>query len=136
MSEDRTLFGDGRYPDTGPLAILARLAFAASALAIPGAVYLPSFPLHFARSHYIEHFAGFYVAALFAMAALPRVRLRRIAVGYVVFATVLEALHLPGGALFSNLVRNWTADVGGLMAACAPVVAERFRRRFVAPLSA
>jgi len=133
MTEDRTLFGDGRYPDAGPLAILARLAFGASALAIPAAVYLPSFPLHFARSHYIEHFAAYYVAALWGLAALPRVRLRHIAAGYAVFATVVEALHLPGGARLSDLVRNWTADAGGLAAAIAPVVFERFRRRFQPP---
>jgi hypothetical protein len=135
-SEDRTLFGDGRYPDTGPLAILARLAFGVSALAIPAAVYLPSFPLHFARSHYIEHFAAFYVAALCGMAALPRVRLRHVAAGYVAFATLMEASHLPGGARLGDLVRNWTADTGGLAAAFAPVVFERFRRRFLAPGSA
>jgi hypothetical protein len=136
MSEDRTLFGDGRYPDTGPLAILARLAFAAATLAIPAAVYMPAFPLHFARSHYIEHFAAFYVAALFGMAAMPRVKLRRIATGYLLYAGFVEALHLLAGAHLTALVRNWVADVGGLTAACAPVVVERFRRRFVERASA
>ena len=133
MSEDRTLFGDGRYPDSGPVAILARLAFVGSAIAIPAAAYMPAFPLHFARSHYIEHFAAFYVAALFAMAAMPRIRLRRIAGGYFVFAVLLEAIHLAEGSQPQALVRNWVADLGGLAAACAPVVIERFRRRFVDP---
>ena len=135
MSDDRTLFGDGRYPDTGPLAILARLAFVGSVIAIPTAVYMPAFPLHFARSHYIEHFAAFYVTALFGMAAMPRVRLRRIGTGYLLFAAGLEAFHLVQGAHLSALIRNWVADVGGLAAACAPVVVERFRRRFAEPVS-
>jgi hypothetical protein len=134
MSEDRSLFGDGPYPDTGPLAVLARLAFVGALLLIPAEAYLPSFTLHFARSHYIEHFAAFYVAVLCGMAAMPRVRLRLIAAAYMLFATALEALHLLGGAHIYPLVRNWTADLGGLAAACAPVVFERFRRRFAAPV--
>lgn len=132
MSEDRTLFGDGRYPDNGALAVLARLAFVVSALGIFAAIYLPlAWTPHFARSHLLEHFAAFYVATLTGMAAMPRVRLRRIAGGYVAFATGLEALHLLSGAHIEPLVRNWVADLGGLTAACAPVVFERFRRRFV-----
>jgi hypothetical protein len=130
MSQDRTLLGDGHYPDTGPLAVLARLAFLGAVLAIPIGVYVPDFPLRFARSSYTEHFAAFYVASLFAIVAMPRVQLHRIAAGYVLFATALEAPHLVRGAHLELLVRNWTADIGGLAAACAPLLFERFRRRF------
>lgn len=131
MSEDRTLFGDGPYPDGGPLAILARLGFLGAALAIVIAVFLPSEMVpHFVHSHYLEHFAAFYVALLAGMAAMPRVKLRRVGGAYVVFATVLEASHLLAGAQFRPLVQNWVADLGGLSAAVAPVVVERFRRRF------
>jgi hypothetical protein len=131
MSDDRTLFGDGRYPDTGPVAVLARLAFLGAGLAIVIAVFLPpSMVPQFVRSHYLEHFAAFYVAALAGIAAMPRTRLRRIAMAYVIFATALEASHLIAGAHFSPLINNWVADLGGLAAAAAPVVVERFRRRF------
>jgi hypothetical protein len=131
MHEDRTLFGQGRYPDTGPLAVLARLAFLAAVVAIVIAVFLPREmvprPL---RSHYLEHFAAFYVVMLAALAAMPRARLRGVATGFVLFATALEATHLFAGAAFGPLVDNWVADLGGMSAAAAPVVVERFRRRF------
>lgn len=131
MSEDRTLFGDGPYPEAGLLAILARLSFLGAALAIVVAVFLPSDMVpHFVHSHYLEHFAAFYVALLAGMAAMPRAQLRRVAGAYVVFATILEASHLLAGARFEPLVQNWVADLGGLSAAVAPVVVERFRRRF------
>ncbi|HEV2532924.1 hypothetical protein [Phenylobacterium sp.] len=129
--EDRSLFGEGRYPDTGPLAVLARLAFLGALLAIVVTVFLPrSMVPQFVRSHYLEHFAAFYVAALFALAAMPRTRLRRIGVSVVTFAVLLEATHLLSGAQIWPLVDNWVADMGGLAAAFAPVVVERFRRRF------
>jgi hypothetical protein len=131
MNEDRTLFGNGRYPDTGPLAVLARLAFLGCVLAIVVAVFLPRElvprPL---RSHYLEHFAAFYVAFVAALAAMPRARLRRLAMGFVLFATALESTHLLAGAAFGPLLDNWVADLGGLSAAGAPIVVERFRRRF------
>lgn len=131
MDEDRTLFGPGRYPDAGPLAVLARLGFMVAVVAIVIAVFLPSHMVpKFARSHYLEHFAAFYVALLAALAAMPRAQLRRVATGFVIFATCLEASHLLAGAALGPLVRNWVADLGGLSAAAAPVVVERFRRRF------
>jgi hypothetical protein len=129
--EDRSLFGEGRYPDTGPLAVLARLAFLGSILAIMVAVFLPpQFVPKFARSHYLEHFAAFYVAALFAFAAMPRTQLRRVATAFVLFGLALEATHLLAGAALAPLIDNWVADMGGLTAAVAPIVVERFRRRF------
>jgi hypothetical protein len=129
--EDRSLFGEGRYPDTGPLAVLARLGFLGAVLAIVVAVFLPpQLVPQFARSHYLEHFAAFYVAALFAAAALPRTRLRRIGSGFVLFAVGLEGSHLLAGAQLGPLIDNWVADMGGLAAAVAPMVVERFRHRF------
>lgn len=131
MNEDRTLFGEGRYPVTGPYAILARLGFLGTGVCIVMAVLLPSsFPPHFARSHFVEHFAAFYVAALFGLAAMPRKPLRTIGSIYLVFAAVLEASHILGGAPLQPLIDNWTADLGGIAAALAPVLVERFRRRF------
>lgn len=137
MSEDRSLFGEGRYPETGPLAILARLGFLLSPLAIIAAVVLPPWVApHFARSHYLEHFAAFYVATLCGMAAMPRTRLRRIGTGYLIFAALLEAAHIVVGAPLRPLLDNWAADVGGTATALTPVVIERFRRRCMAPASA
>ena len=130
-AEDRTLFGEGRYPDSGPLAVVARLLFLAALAAIVVAVFLPpSMVPQFARSHYLEHFAAFYVVALFAFAAMPRTQLRRIGTAFLIFAVILEATHLLSRAPLGPLIDNWVADMGGLAAAMAPVVVERFRRRF------
>jgi hypothetical protein len=131
MKEDRTLFGQGRYPDSGPLAVMARLAFLSAVLAIAIAVFLPPWMVpRILYSNYLEHFAAFYVAILAGFAAMPRTRVWRIAAAYGLFATVLEGLHLLAGAPFLPLMRNWVADLGGLSAAIAPIVVERFRRRF------
>jgi len=131
MSEDRSLFGEGRYPVTGPYAILARLGFLGTGLAIVAAVLLPSsFPPHFLRSHYLEHFAAFYVAALFGLAAMPRKNLTTVGSIYLIFAGVLESSRLLGGAPLRALIDNWAADLGGIAAALGPVLVERFRRRF------
>lgn len=131
MEEDSSLFGPGRYPDTGILAVVARLAFLGAIVAIVIAVFLPpSMVPKFLQSHYLEHFAAYYVALLTALAAMPRSRLRGVATGFVIFATCLEATHLLAGADFEPLLMNWVADLGGLAAAAAPMVVERFRRRF------
>lgn len=131
MDEDRSLFGDGRYPDSGPLAVLARLTLLGAVAAIVIAVFLPPWMVpQFVRSHYLEHFAAFYVLALMGLAAFPRARLRNIGLVIGVFASLLEATHLFSGAPLRPLIDNWVADLGGLSAAAAPVVIERFRRRF------
>lgn len=131
LTEDRTLFGKGRYPDDGPLAVLARLGFAGALLAIVVAVFLPREMVpQFVRSHYLQHFAAFYVLLLSALAAMPRAQLRRVLSGMVLFATLLESTHLLSGAEFRPLVRNWVADLGGISAAAAPILVARYRRRF------
>ncbi|MCR5880527.1 hypothetical protein [Phenylobacterium sp. J367] len=131
MSEDRSLFGDGRYPEAGPLAVMARLSLLGAGLAIIVAKFLPSELVpDFVRSPNLQHFAAFYVLTLCALAAMPRTRLRTVAAGVGAFATVLEALHLLSGAALAPLMDNWVADLGGLAAATAPIVVERFRRRF------
>src|ERR1700756_4847165 len=131
MHEDHTLFGQGRYPDTGVLAVIARLAFLGAVMAIVVAVFLPrTLVPQLLRSHYLEHFAAFYVALLAALAAMPRGKLRRVATGFVLFATTLASSHLLAGTSFGPLIENWVADLGGLSAAAAPMLVERFRRRF------
>jgi hypothetical protein len=131
MPEDRSLFGDGRYPDAGPLAIGARLAFAGAGLAIVVAVFLPSTMVpDFLHSPYLQHFAAFYVLALTGLAAMPHAKVRGMGTALFVFATLLEGSHMLSGASLRPLIDNWVADLGGLTAAIAPVVVERFRRRF------
>ncbi|MEW5684364.1 MAG: hypothetical protein AB1942_05565 [Pseudomonadota bacterium] len=131
MEPDRTLFGSGPYPITGPLAIGARVMFLAALAAIALAVLLPPDRVpQFLRSSYLEHFAAYYVATLLGLAASPRASLPRVAVRISLFATLLEAAHLLGGAALGSVVDNWVADLGGMAAALAPFAVARFRRRF------
>lgn len=134
MEPDRSLLGQGPYPITGPVAVISRVAFLASLAAIVIAVFLPSRLVpQFARSHYLEHFAAFYVAGLCGLAASPRARLRTVWGRLFLFTSGLELLHLLGGAGWRTLLDNWVADVGGLAAAFAPLAVARFRRRFEPP---
>ena len=131
MSEDRTLFGDGPYPDGGLLAILARLSFLGAALAIVVAVFLPSDLVpHFAHSHYLEHFAAFYLVALSMAAARYRANVYRVMTDIAILATVLEGLRLfiPSHQLY--VAEDWVADLGGALAALAPIVIGDFRKSF------
>lgn len=119
------------YPDTGLLAVLARLGFGLCVLAIFLAVIAPGWLTpQLLRSHYLQHFAAFYVAACAGLAAMPRTQIRRIAIGYLVFALVLAVAQFARGASLGVAVQNWVADAGGTAAALAPVVVERFRRMF------
>lgn len=134
MDLDRSLFGDGPYPITGPLAILARVAFLGALVAIVVAVFLPRELLpQFVRSHYLQHFAAFYVAGLLGLAASPRTSVVMTAARLTTFITLLEASHLLAGARLAPLIDNWIADLGGLAAALVPVWVAHFRRRFDAP---
>lgn len=131
MEPDRSLFGDGPYPITGPLAVMARVAFLGALAAIVIAVFLPREMVpQFVRSHYLQHFAAFYVAGLLGLAASPRTPAPTIALRLVLFTTLLEVSHLLSGARLKPLIDNWVADLGGLAAAFAPVFIVRFRRRF------
>lgn len=119
------------YPDTGMLAVLARLGFGLTLLAIFLASIAPGWLTpQLLRSHYLEHFAAFYVAACAGLAAMPRTPIRRIALGYLTFALVLSVIHFARGGPLEAAIRNWVADAGGVTAALAPVVVERFRRLF------
>jgi hypothetical protein len=66
---------------------------------------------------------------LCALAAMPRVQLRRVLLNLMLFASALEASHLLAGAAFRPLLRNWVADLGGISAAAAPILVARYRRR-------
>jgi len=119
------------YPDTGMLAILARLAFCAAVIAIVTAVLAPVQAVpKFLVSHYLEHFSAFYIATLAGLAAMPRTRIFKIALGFLLFALLLECGHLLWDPSVEGARLNWVANSGGVFAALAPVVVDRFRQRF------
>lgn len=134
MPSDRRLLGEGPYPLNGPWAILARVAFLGALGAILTAVFLPGDLVpDFVRSHYLQHFAALYVVTLFGLAAAPRSRHRAVGLGMFAFATAIELAHLLAGAALRPLIDNWVADLGGIAAALAPALVERFRVRFQLP---
>jgi hypothetical protein len=118
------------YPDTGPLAVLARVALILAAAALIYATIMPgsAVPKLF-YSNNLEHFAAFYVGALTAAAAFPRRKLRWLTLAFGLFAVTLEGSRLIGG-LNPRVFEMWSADFGGVMAAYAPMGVERFRRLF------
>ena len=127
MSESPT----DTYPDTGPLAVLARLGFGLAVVAIFLASIAPGWLTpQLLKSHYLQHFAAFYVVTCATLAAMPRVQVRRIGIGLLVFAFALQVTQVLRGAGIHMGQQNWIADAGGIMAALSPVVVERFRRRF------
>lgn len=134
MHYDRSLFGEGPYPNTGALAVVARLAFVIVLLGIVVAIVLPPRLVpHLVRSSYLQHFAAFYLLMLTAMAAAPRRRLRILALQMVGLISALEFARVMFGVPVNVVIDNWVADVGGMTAAMAPAVTERFRRRFSTP---
>jgi len=122
---------EGPYPETGPLAVLARLMFCGAVVGIVAAVLAPTQDVpQLLRSNYLEHFAAFYVATLAGLAAMPRTSIVRIGAGLALFALGLEVAHLFWIADLAGARRNWEANTGGVVAAIAPILVERFRRRF------
>jgi hypothetical protein len=122
--------GRRTYPDTGPFAILARLAFPLSTAGLVFATLAPGATVpQLIYSNNLEHFAAFYVVALSAAVALPRASLRSLLVGMAVFAMLLESARLLTGENL-DILEKWCADVGGVLAAYAPMVGERFRQLF------
>jgi hypothetical protein len=122
-----------RYAHDNPLAIMARslgvVCFIAVAFASLGpANWLPKL----LYSNNLEHFAAFYVVTLFGYAARYRSPAFRVVRDIAIFATLLEiARMVVPGPRIPNF-DHWVADLGGILAAAAPVGAVMFRQLFVA----
>ena len=119
------------YPDNGWWAVTARLAFLFSLVAVAFAALAPAgWVPRLLFSRHLEHFAAFYVATVLASAALPRARLMRIGLGMVLFAVALELIRVAPSQARGWAIEAGQADIGGILAALAPIVAERFRSWF------
>ncbi len=124
------------YPDTGRMAVAARLGFVLVVFGVITASLAPATIVpRMLYSYHLEHFAAFYLVALVTAAALPRVRLRKILIWLMVFSALLECGRVFLGARELSSSQNLFADVGGMWAALAPIVIGRFRDRFRAPAS-
>ena len=117
--------------DNDLLAICARAAFLLLTAALCFASLVPGGWLpRVLYSYHLEHFAAFYLVALAMIVARYRVKVRRVLVDIVVLASVLEGLRMfiPSHQLY--VFEDWMADLGGVLAALAPVSAADFRRSF------
>jgi len=121
------------YPDTGPLAVAARVALLGCLAALVYATAVPGARApHLLYSNNLEHFAAFYIVALVTAAAFPRLKLRWLALGLGVFALGLEAFRLIERPQM-DVMQKWYADFGGVLAAYVPMAVQRFRRLFPKP---
>ena len=119
------------YPDSGLWAVAARIAFLSAICAVMFASLAPvGWVPRLLFSRHLEHFAAFYVATLAAVVGLPRTKLFRIATGLALFAAVLELGRMLPSQHRDWGIADWQADFGGILAAIAPMLAERFRNLF------
>lgn len=120
-----------RLAENHALAIGARAAAVLCALAIVAASLGPTTWLpRLLYSNNLEHFAAFYVVALIFYAARYRSSLGRVLRDVALLASVLEAARwvLPGPRPAN--FQHWIADLGGILAAAAPVLVTSFRNQF------
>jgi hypothetical protein len=120
-----------RFADDHALAVTARALAVVCAIAIVVASLGPSNWLpHLLYSNNLEHFAAFYVVALAFYTARYRAPLMKVLRDVALLATVLEIAKwvLPGPRPAN--FQHWMADLGGILAAAAPLLAEGFRRQF------
>ncbi len=121
----------GYYPDNGAWAVVVRVGFLLSlAAVIFAALAPPGWTPRILFSRHLEHFAAFYVATVMAAAALPRAKLMRLGAGMALFAALLELIRVLPSEHRIWAVSAAQADIGGILAALAPIVAERFRGLF------
>jgi hypothetical protein len=117
--------------DNDPLAMVARAAFLLVIAAICFASLAPSgWMPRVLYSYHLEHFAAFYLVALSMAAARYRANVYRVMTDIAVLATLLEGVRLfiPSHQLY--VVEDWVADLGGALAALAPILIGDFRKSF------
>jgi hypothetical protein len=113
-------------PGALTLVACAGLAWAVLAVAM-AALAPPEYVPRIFQSSHVEHLAAFYVVALVASAALPRLSLLRLAIGIIVFAAILAAIRSFQAAHRLSSEEDLLCDIAGVWAAMAPIVVGRFR---------
>jgi len=118
-------------PDSDPLAMLARVTFLVMIVAIAFASLAPAGWIpRVLYSYHLEHFAAFYLVALSMAAARYRASISRLLLDVAGLATVLEALRLFIPSHQLSVAEDYAADIGGALAALAPIVVGKFRESF------
>jgi hypothetical protein len=123
--------------DDDPLAVAARATFLGLIAAVSLASLAPtSWIPHLLYSYHLEHFAAFYLMALSMAAARYRASLNRVMLDVVVLASLLEGVRAFTPAHQLTAAEDWVADLGGGLAALAPIVIGKFRGSFVGETAA
>ncbi len=120
--------------DNHPLAMSARVLAVVCVVAITAASLGPTAMLpKLLYSNNLEHFAAFYLVALVFYTARYRKPMATVARDVAIFASVLEAARLIPAGVRQASFEHWMADLGGILAAAAPLQAAEFRRLFARP---
>ncbi len=120
--------------DSSVLAVLARVILLTVIAAVGFASLAPiGWTPHFLYSSHLQHFAAFYLLALAAAAARYRTGLYRVLLDVALMATVLEGVRLFNPSRQFYVAEDWIADLGGALAALAPIMIGDFRRSFARP---
>lgn len=119
------------YPDGGAWAVMARVAFLVAVIVVTFASLAPlSMVPQVLPSRHLEHFAAFYFTTLIAATAFPRLKILTLGGRLALFAALLELTRMAPSQHRIWGVLDWEADFGGIIAALAPVIVEKFRSRF------
>ena len=117
--------------DNDPLAITARVLFLSLIAATTFASLAPVAWLpHLLYSYHLEHFAAFYLMAFSMAAARYRTSPYRVLLDVVVLASVLEGVRAFTPAHELTAAEDWVCDIGGALAALAPILVGEFRKSF------
>jgi hypothetical protein len=82
---------------------------------------------HIFFSYRVEHFMAFYAITILAAVGLPGTRLTFIGASMVVLAAALELVRTAIPPHQMSTMRDYSADVGGVVAAVLPIIVGRLR---------
>jgi ABC-type Na+ efflux pump permease subunit len=111
----------------GTVLALAGLAWALIALAF-ASLAPPAYVPRLFHNYHVEHMAAFYVVALLSAAALPGVRLTRIALVLVTLAAAFAAFRILALVNKVFYAEDLACDIAGVLAAIVPIYVGRFRQ--------
>ena len=121
-------FAPGSYPHTGALAVTTRVIFLAAGLTVLVAALGPhQFKPRIVGHYHLQRFAAWYVLSGMAAAALPKARLRWLALVLILFAVGAEFVRALPRPFTPGFKDNVYADIGGVYALMFPLILARWR---------
>ena len=116
------------YPHTGVIAVGARVVFLAAGLTVLVAALGPhQFKPRIVGHYHLQRFAAWYLLSGMAAAALPKARLRWLALVLILFAVGAEFVRALPRPFTPGFKDNVYADIGGVYALMFPLILARWR---------